>query len=295
MIIKKILVPFIGRYEPELAEQLDESALKMALLVASQYNAHVQALFVKENSQKPEERISAWLPGSSVNELINWIKKEGKERRKHAMSTFSKTVEIFDPKPQITDELTPSFSASYTEQIGDIGATVGQLGRASDLVVITNSKARWNMQFKPLLEASLHLTGRPVLVCQVDIPSTFAKRIAIAWNDSNEAARAIGNALHILKNAEYVALISCQENDNKEIDSKNILDYLKLHNIDAEFISLFETSRRSAEKIIHTAESKQCDLLVMGTYFHARPHSLVFGSLTEYVLSEPNLTVLLSP
>ena len=183
MAIQEILVPISGLYDPEDPESLDEPALKMALFIGSLYHAHIQVLCITGEPDKPDEHVSAWMPGYGVSELISWMHKEGDARRKRAKATFERCVAECIPKPAINKRTSKTFSASFKELIGDIRENVGTYGRASDLIVIATSLTRWEMPYRPLLEAAIRRTGRPVLVCPVDKPESFAKRIAIAWND----------------------------------------------------------------------------------------------------------------
>ncbi len=295
MFIRKIVIPLSGRYDPDNPEDLDVAALRAGLEAARRFDAHAEVLCVTGEPSGPDERWSAWLPGKAVHNLISWMEQEGEARRRRARAAFEQVLADFDPTPDTRSKPGPGFSVRFLEQIGDIQETVGAHGRVADLVVIASSQTRWAAPFRPVLEASLRLTACPVLVSPATPPASFASRIAIAWNDSVEAARAVAAALGLLKAAESVQVICCKEDEASTLAPDPLVEYLAWHGIDAKAVMLEAAPRESASAIVDAALQDKSDLLLLGAYIHTRAHSLLFGSVTEFALRDPQLPALLVP
>ena len=295
MQIRRILIPLSGRFDPKSPESLDVPALNTGLRLAQKADAHADVLCITAKPTVADEKWSDWLPSYGARETIRWVAAESEARRAHAKSAFDKVLASLETKPVLREAPGAGYSAKFLEHVGDIREGVGTFGRLSDLIVIASSKARWDMPFRPILEASLRRTARPILVAPPDPASSFGARIAIAWNDSVESARALAASLDWLKAAASVVAISCRENDTVSPSPHALVDYLAWHGITAEAVELNESPRGAAPAIVKKALAAECDLIVIGAYIHTRAHSLLFGSMTEQVLSDPRMAALVVP
>lgn len=295
MHIGKILIPLSGRYDPEDPEDLDVPALQTGLSAARQFTAHAEILCVTGERSDPDVGRGAWMLGQGVRELIDMMEKEGDARRRRARAAYDLVVAAFDPPPERRTGPGPGFSARFVEEIGEIGEIVGAHGRLSDLIVIASSKARWEMPFRPIVEASLRRTASPVLVSPPQAHASFATKIAVAWNDSVEAARAVSASLGLLKSARSVHIICCKESDSIAPSPHGLIEHLAWHGIAAKPVELAKPPRQAGPAIVGAAKAAGCDLVILGGYIHNRAHSLLYGSLTEYVLGNPKLPALIVP
>jgi len=295
MLIRKILIPLSGRYDPDDPEDFDVPSLQMGFHVAQRFNAHAEVLCVTGEPSAPDERWAAWVPGYGVRQVISWLEKESEARRRRARRAYEQILAAYDPPPATRHVPGPGFSTAFIEQVGEIGESVGKHGRLSDLIVLATSWTQWQMPFRPILDASLHRTACPLLVSPPKAPSSLASRIAIAWNDTVEAARAVSASLGLLSAAQGVFVICCKESETVSPVPDGLIDYLAWHEIRAEPIELAAPPRQAASAIAEAALAHGCDLVVAGAYCHTRARSLLFGSMTEYMLSEPKLPVLIVP
>ncbi len=292
MQIKKILVPVSGRYDPDDPENLDAPALETALHVASRHAAHVQVLSVSDEAAHTG-RWTHWMPAQGINDLIDRIEREGAARRRRSRAAFDKAVADCEPRPTVSLKSIAGFSAHFEEQVGEIADTVGAYGRTSDLIVLASSKVHWASPFRPILEASLRLTGRPILVSPLLPVQSVGTRVAIAWNDSVESARAVAAGLDLICAAGHVVVLCCSESERVQPRPDRLLEYLACHGVAATTESFEASPKDAGIAIIDSALSHRCDLVLLGAFMHSRAHSLLFGSMTEYVLSDPRVPVLL--
>ncbi len=295
MSIRRILVPLSGRYDAEDPENLDRPGMQSALAVGRAFGAHVEVLCVTGEPSKPNEKWSEWMPGYGVSQVIDWFKQEGKARARRARLAFDEVFSACEPSQIGGSQASAGFSARFVEQAGELRQTVGQYGRVSDLIVTASSRARWETPYRPILEACLRRTARPVLVSPASGLSSVGEHVAIAWNDSIESTRAVAASLPFLRRAKSVHVISCREDSTDDHRLDAVIDYLGSHDIDAHAVQIEAPPKRAVSAIVDAATSSGCDLLVMGAYMHTRTHVLLFGSLTEHILSEPTLPTLVVP
>ncbi len=295
MRIRTILVPLSGQHSVDDDVTLDPPALQYALRAGARLEAHVEAVCV---TWKRVESDPGWwgvLPDYGIGEIANAVERSGEARRKRAHESYVKAVEGASPRPSESAEPGPGFSVHYREVAGEIRATVGELGMLADLTVVASSEARWAQPHRPVLEACLRRTGRPVLVSPPKAATTFATRVALAWNGSVEAARAVTAAMDLIGDAEAVFVISGAEERSTSGDPTGLVRYLAWHGVAAEPVSLKVSKRSSAEAVLAAAQERGSDLIVLGASMRARAHSLLYGSMTDHVMGHPSLPALLVP
>jgi nucleotide-binding universal stress UspA family protein len=145
-------------------------------------------------------------------------------------------------------------------------------------------------------EAVVFGSGRPtILLPELSAPGSI-DHVAIAWDGSRVAARAVGDAAHLLRRAAKVTVVT-------------VVDEKPLHDRDAaERMARGLTKRgRPAEAMPVQAEdcpiattvqarAIECGagILVMGAFGHSRVRDFVLGGATAGILSDLQLPVLLS-
>lgn len=285
--VRKICVPMSGRYNTLDPENLDGPALQAALVYAKAFGADVEVLCVTEIPAPELPPWTAWVPKYGVDDLFKEIERLGNVRRDQARKTYD----------QIVGQDSGHAPCAFIEKAGHIGDMVGDAGRLCDLIVLASSKTRWSTPFRPIMDASLRRTGRPVLVSPQVPLTTAATNITLAWNNSVESARALAAALPLLAHpGAKTTIIACQE-DNSPADLRcdELVEYLQLHSVNAK-VSLLRSDRwKAPQSILDAALDQGSDLLVLGTVIHSRSRSLIYGSLTEAAISKPKLPALFVP
>ena len=285
----KILVPLSGRFDPADPENLDAPALQTALRLARHLDAQLEVLSVIGPVGPEAVGWISWVPDYGMDAILDSIEEQGAARRKRARKTFDAVV---GSDPEAGD-----LKAAFIENMGEIGATIGAAGRLSDLIVVASSQSQWEQPFRPILDAALRQTGRPIFVAPPTAPEKTGRHIAIAWNDTAQSARALAGAMPLLKRAASVTVLTCHEGDeaSERADPNKVVTYLGLHGVLAQGRTLDAKHRKAARGIIEASLSEGADLLVLGAVIHSRLQSLVYGSLTEEVLKAPRLSSLLVP
>ncbi len=170
--------------------------------------------------------------------------------------------------------------------------------RYADIVVISQSDASDDSGVAIDFPERLVLTaGRPVLILPNtdDFPS-IGKRILIAWNASQEASRAVLNAIPLLRAADsvHVMAVNSKTSKNDSIQTENMARYLERLDIRAEVKDCHGVEIDVGNELLSRASDLSVDLMVMGCYGHSRLREWVLGGATRTVLESMTVPVLMS-
>lgn len=180
-----------------------------------------------------------------------------------------------------------------------VAETVMENGRAADLVIASQRDRGWAMA--PLLDVPERLaieTGRPVLI--IPHSGRFARlgrNVTVAWNGRREAARAVFDALPLLKVAERVRIVWVDpEKDRRagDLPTAEIAAALARHGVKCEAATAHGDDLVVGDTLLGGLADDGTDLLVMGAYGHSRLRELVFGGATRHILEHMTVPVLMS-
>jgi nucleotide-binding universal stress UspA family protein len=128
--------------------------------------------------------------------------------------------------------------------------------------------------------------------CGID---KLGEQVTIAWNQSKESARAVFDALPLLKLDARVRVLSVNSTEESTEDpTQELVASLKRHGIDAEGVVSNTADRSESEHLLAEHARSGSDLLVMGCYGHSRVRDFVFGGVTQHVLNHLKTPVLMS-
>jgi len=285
MPIKTILVPL---YDAQGAS----AALAATFALARSFGAHVSVLHLRND---PTRALGDFVGESVSPALVEEILTSAEARAK---SAASKTRRAFDDavrraKIPVGGKGTKSgASASYDEVVGQSDAEIERRGRLSDLVVVRRARGNSDVGARVVAETALMGTGRPLLVVPPKAPAKIGSNVAIAWNDSTEAAKAVAAALPFLGGAAKVTVISAREN-GAEYDQDGLIAYLRHHGVRARGASV-RAGGDAGQAIARAASRAGANLLVMGAYTHSRVREMILGGVTQHVLSKSRIPVLMA-
>lgn len=142
---------------------------------------------------------------------------------------------------------------------------------------------------RPLLLAP-HREGGPGTAAPFDHP-------LLAWDGSRHAARAVSDALPLLKMAGAVTLLVLNAEQRPAVHGMepgaDMALLLARHGVRVEVVREYTTVEIGAALLCVAAELG-CDLLVMGGYGHRRARETLLGGATRTVLTEMTLPVLIA-
>jgi nucleotide-binding universal stress UspA family protein len=181
-----------------------------------------------------------------------------------------------------------------------VADTVIEHGIEADLVIVsqTNKESEDGVELD-FAERVVMECGRPVLL--IPLYGNFASvgtSILVGWNATREAARAIFDAVPLMRHAKKVHI--CWVDPKKDaqlagqLPGAEIATSLSRHGINASVEPLPTSGLMAGEALISHASDVGADLLVIGAYGHSRMREFVFGGATRYVLQSMTVPVLMS-
>lgn len=256
-----------------------EAVLAPAVELAGRFDAHLTGLHV-----------CATVPSSPIpmaSSLLNSI-----------VSTQHKNTEAI---VEIFKRVTTGKSDAAEWQMQkvpyvDLANVVMGRGRVADLIVTGQTDPEWDLSPFPDFPERLALeSGRPVLV----IPyagrySAIGRRIAIAWKATRESARAVFDALPLLRKADAVHILEVKESADAHRADASIAVALARHGIKPEVQTSVASDISVGDEVLSRAADFGADLLVMGAYGHLRFREQIFGGATNHIARHMTLPTLFS-
>lgn len=276
MAIKDVLLPLFGDPTPTAI-----AAIGKCVGVAASFEAEITALAVAENvSVRPKVMISADL------DLPDEVKST--TDAEDLLKAFDAAVaEIGARNVQRVAHL----------MAGDASEYLALCARLKDLSIVPVKPD--DDRAERVIEGLIFQSGRPILLCPeelaVELPVNF-DRVIVAWDHSAPAARAVGDALSMLRGARDVQVITATDESTpaEQQSGAALIRHLAEHGINASF----ETVRidgSSVGKILEAeVKARGIDLLVMGAYGHSRLSEWVWGGATKTIIRRPPCWVIMS-
>jgi len=169
-----------------------------------------------------------------IEELIQLAAAEADSRSARARAQFDACCKDSGiPVVALAADAGTGPSAGWIEEMGRDDDLVAKLGRLSDLVIAARPTPESSVSAQLVLNAALFETGRPVLVAPPGGAAGFGHRLAIAWNGSAQASRAVAAAWPFLKKADEVTLLSAESEKTALTETEELARYLAWHGIDA--------------------------------------------------------------
>lgn len=286
MTIKTILVPLDG-------SDVSRDALKTAIAMARDCEAHLNVVHVRANPKDAVPLLGEGMSGAVIEDIIAAAEKEAVERARRAREIFdevcsSQGIAWVDGPPAAGGP-----TATWIEETGREDEVVALRGRLADMIILSRPTDDAAVAATMTLNASLVETGRGVLIVPPGGAENFGKRVAISWNGSAEAARAVAASMSIIEDAEKVLILTIDGDSASPNVATELSNYLAWHGVNAEVETSPVDDSQVGPTVLHKCAEWNADMLVMGAYTHSRLRQLIMGGVTRYVLSEAKLPVVM--
>jgi nucleotide-binding universal stress UspA family protein len=280
--MRVVLVPVAGR--PECAQ-----ALTTAFELAGRLQADVIGCHIR-----PHRYSRVRLP-DMLTDSAGWdVAMKGRnpdQMSRAARKMFAGLAGRFDVSAGSRPRSDGAPVAIWQERVGSPQKVMPIIGPVSDLIVVSRP-ATHNSRVATIfmMEALLH-SSRPVLILPQKAVTGLGSRVAVAWNQSPEAAKAVAMSMPVLQNADEVTVISAGVETSAGPKASHLVRYLKHQGISARTI---KTRDRHVEKeLIGAYRDCGANLMVMGAYSRHRLTQLIFGGLTRHMLHTATIPVLM--
>jgi nucleotide-binding universal stress UspA family protein len=175
---------------------------------------------------------------------------------------------------------------------------LAEFGRYADAVILGWSVGVDDDWQQKLFNQSLFHSGRPVIV----VPEEFKqhgvpRRIMVAWSPSEEATRALHEAMPLLRNAEAVSVVVVDNFDTqweKGHPGVDIGRHLARHDVKAEVKHVPPGNLGVTHTLLDESRYFGADLVVLGGYGHSRLSEWMLGGVTREMLETCRIPMLFS-
>ena len=284
MSVAKILVPIRG-------DGKGENVLAHAAAVARLHSSHIEAVHCRA---QPKDLIpyGVVVPRALREQIAAQAVELANAEEANLQTQFREIlgrlgVDLIESGTPPRDRP----SASWCEEQGKQMDVIKSHGRLADLVAVAKPDRDRNLGINTL-KAALFNTGRPVMVCPPEAPKSLGKRIAIAWNGSTEASRAVALALPLIQLADEVIVLDGGAADHGA-SGEELLRYLAIRGVNAKREPIQAHDNPGAAILAAAAGVARADLLVMGAYSRSREYETVFGGATQHVIDHTTIPVVM--
>jgi nucleotide-binding universal stress UspA family protein len=152
---------------------------------------------------------------------------------------------------------------------------------------------------RSLIEELIFESGRPVLLLPEgatrELSSSF-NTIAVAWDHSRPATRAVADALPMLQAAKHVHVVTVVDEKRlgKPRSGVELCKHLARHGVEVTFEEVHSKGRAIGDALEAHVVERSTDLLVLGGYGHSKVREFILGGATKSVLTRPFTWTLIS-
>ena len=254
-----------------------------AVAIAASLGAHLAAVACEVHVEIPGHVLSGSI--ANVPGIIAGEAEKSRKNAKELLAAFDAAASKAGILHEGYLEKCPTFA------VPDMLIDYARL-RDLTIVPVPESYDQW------YAEQVIFGSGRPTLVLpESPRPRPFELgAIAVAWDFSRAAARAVSDALPLLEKAKKVRIVTVinEKKLDNEHSAEELAKNLARHGIDVVLDKVDADGRGIGEAIEAYTASHKIDVLVMGAYGHSRWREFILGGATKSLLSKPPLPILFS-
>lgn len=277
MPAKKFLLPIYER--PDF-----EAIANAAFLLAGRLDALVEGVYAYV---APADQIHLYYEDAGLaydSVFLKEAEKLSEAKKRAAKETFSRLAKSHS-----------GVETSFVSSDRGISTGLSLRGRISDLTVVGMAAENDPYPWEEVRDAALFQTGRPALVIpDQPISENFGQTIVIGWKNGREAARALQAAKPFIQMAEKIVIVSAGEDAVTRDELKDVEAYVSLSHKNVTSKRVGAGQSDAAVLLLDEAGTDENTLLVMGAYSHWRWTESVFGGVTDHVLKNTQIPVLMA-
>lgn len=261
-------------------------ALSAGVALARRFGPAVTALILQTQVKAPHNAVANAL--IDLDGLARGQAADSAERANGMAHTFLRAAEAAGLSGSTIVERTPQFGEADR---------ICRHARTRDLCL---------MPIGPVVHADISMaeavlfdSGRPLLVFPetAQLPEGDAfESVTIAWDGSRAAARAVGDALPVLKRAQEVRILTVVDEKPEAAAAApaELASHLRRHDIRSAVVEVRADDEPIGWVLRRDLAASGADLLVMGGYGHGQLREFVLGGATISMIEAPPCPVLMS-
>jgi nucleotide-binding universal stress UspA family protein len=258
--------------------------LRLGISLARRFGARLCGLHVT-----PDPDVPPYFKPSAVARIAKLYRESAREAAVLAEAHFREAIKGLD------------VDAAWQSIEGDIAGVLAERARFSDLLVL----GQYDTENPPTIaafttpEKVVVDAGTPILV--VPTRGSFddmGRHILVAWDGSRESARALRDAMPLLRAAERVSLLAIDPNRqghmHPDANPAEVVAHLARHGVRANTTEVSFGEKNVTNILLVQAAQLRADLLIMGAYGHPRLLEFWLGGTTQDLLNRAPIPVLMS-
>jgi len=263
----------------------DEAAIEVALELARGSQARLTVL---EMINLPMPSANPWglMPDIAMGDVYSRLRAQGEvnaERRRLRLADSGVDCEVRLVEALFTE---PPRQAARLAHHADLLVVAGPVNDGAEGSVAHAFAA-----------ALLLESGRPVLVVPPGARAPVAGgAVLLAWRTGAESARALHDALPLLRAASRVDVVTVDPDSAEEGGDvlAEVATHLVRHGVRADAVSIASRGRPVSQVLLEHAREMPAGLLVAGGYGHSRLREWVMGGATRELMLTSPIPVLFS-
>lgn len=189
-------------------------------------------------------------------------------------------------------------SCEWRADVGDPTSLLVKHARAADVLIVGRDSANASGWRAPIPSDLAMRAGRSVLI----VPPNPARSVAgapvlLAWTDSRESRLAAVAAIPLLREAESVRVLELcdpEDMDGARLRTADVAAWLKRHGVKAEAEARAHDDRSAGRRLLDCAVEMKAGVIVSGAWGHARMRQWIFGGVTQTLITESPVALLLA-
>lgn len=270
----------------------DDDVLEAAFALSRLHASHIEVLHPRLDPYRVLAGFIDGVNGLGTSDIVSGIRQDIERRRQAAQSSFNAWSARHGLRPGADGAKSPEASAAWRDYEGTYEGAMTIHGRLADFIVVAQPKAGARAAQEAVVEAAIFDTGRPVLCVPAGFRELDPKSVAILWNGSLEAARAVGDAMPLLAACGSAVVVTAGQSDGA--DPTDLVERLVQRGIEARTKRVGTLHDITPRALVDTLNEGRFGLVVMGGYGHTRLREMVLGGLTRQMLTEAKIPVLLA-
>jgi len=177
------------------------------------------------------------------------------------------------------------------------GDRFASMARRFDLAIVGQAQPEISSMEQIIGETTLFESGRPMIMVPYIQKAPFKTgNVMICWDGSRTAARAVADAIPIIRNSgrAEIVIVASERGKQDEIEGADIGQHLARHGLKVDVHRISGGDIDVGDALLSHAADSGADLMVMGGYGHSRLREFVLGGVTRSIFESMTVPVLLS-
>ncbi|MGA3306759.1 MAG: hypothetical protein ABSC26_12255, partial [Stellaceae bacterium] len=203
-----------------------DGAIDAACRLARRFKAHVEGLHVRADAAQLIMAAGDGFGMPIAGQFIDKFNADVTAAARKTKTAFEAALQRHGIVPAAAPPKSGA-SGAWREETGYAPTALARRARFFDLAVLGRSDRVADEPHSDAIEQTLLVSGRPVLLAPAKPAKTLGENVALGWNGSPEAVRALAAALPLLAASRAVTIISV--GDAKTSDAAEAVAYLGWH------------------------------------------------------------------